>query len=112
LHPLEPVAGMDIGKVKQRYGDRITVVGNVDCTYILPHGTQKEVIDAVKETIAKGSPGGGHIISSSNSIHHGVNPENYKTMVQTARKYGKYPIVKELVKECGNQDYVKRILGT
>jgi len=108
LHPLEPVAGMDIGKVKQLYGNKIAVVGNVDCTYILPHGNEIEVVDAVKETIAKASPGGGHIISSSNSIHYGVKPENYRVMVQTARKYGKYPIDKELVEKHRNQSYRKK----
>jgi uroporphyrinogen decarboxylase len=112
LHPLEPVADMDIGKVKQRYGDRIAVIGNIDCSYVLPRGTVNEVSDAVKETIAKGSPGGGHILSSSNSIHLGVNPENYRTMVKVARKYGKYPINKELIKEYRNRDYISRILGT
>lgn len=111
LHPLEPVAGMDIGKVKQLYGNKIAVVGNVDCTYILPHGSENEVIDAVKETIAKASPSGGHIISSSNSIHYGVKPENYKVMVRTARKYGKYPIDKELVEKYAKQSYVRHLVG-
>lgn len=111
LHPLEPVAGMDIGKVKQLYGNRTAVVGNVDCTHILPHGTENEVVDAVKETIAKASPGGGHIISSSNSVHMGVRPENYRMMVQAARRYGKYPIDKELIEKYRNHSYVSRFVG-
>lgn len=106
LHPLEPLADMDIGKVKQHYGDRITVVGNIDCAYVLTQGTESEVVDAVKETIAKASPGGGHIVSSSNSIHLGVRPENYKAMVQAARRYGKYPIEKGLIDEYRGRDYV------
>lgn len=110
LHPLEPVAGMDIGRVKKLYGNRIAVIGNIDCTYILPHGTEAEVVDAVKETIAKASPGGGHIISSSNSIHPGVKPENYRTMVKAARKYGKYPIDKQLVEENKKRSYVSRLM--
>ncbi len=28
LNPMEPVAGMDIGEVKQKYGDRICLIGN------------------------------------------------------------------------------------
>lgn len=74
LHPNEPLAGMDIGEVKERYGHRIAVVGNVDCSMLLPLGTEEEVIEAVKETIAKASVGGGHILSSSNSIHPAVKP--------------------------------------
>jgi len=46
----------------------------------------------VKETIAAAAPGGGYVISSSNSIHPGCKPENYIAMVKAARKYGDYPI--------------------
>jgi len=74
LDPIEPIAGMDIGEVKKKYGKKIAVVGNVDCSYVLTLGNEKEVEDAVKETIAKASPGGGHIIASSNSIHPAVKP--------------------------------------
>jgi uroporphyrinogen decarboxylase len=45
----------------------------------------------VKETIIKAAPGGGYIISSSNSIHPGCKPENYLAMVEAARVYGQYP---------------------
>jgi uroporphyrinogen decarboxylase len=38
------------------------------------------------------APGGGYIISSSNTIHPGVKAENYIAMVRAAKKYGKYPI--------------------
>lgn len=38
------------------------------------------------------APGGGFLISSSNSIHPGVKPEYYLAMLETARKMGTYPI--------------------
>ena len=108
LDPIEPIAGMDIGEVKAKYGDRIALVGNVDCTEILPHGTREEVIDAVKETIAKASVGGGHIIASSNSIHPGVKPENYRTMVEAAHEFGVYPLDEKMVEEYRTRKYVSR----
>jgi uroporphyrinogen decarboxylase len=92
LHPNEPMAGMDIGEVKARYGDKVAVLGNVDCAMVLPYGSRDEVIEAVKETIAKASEGGGHILSSSNSIHPAVKASNFTTMVTAAREYGKYPL--------------------
>ena len=58
----------------------------------LPFGTVEEVEQSVRETIAAAAPGGGYIISSSNSIHPGCKPENYIAMVKAARKYGAYPI--------------------
>ncbi len=109
LDPIEPIAHMDIGEVKRRYGDRIAVCGNVDCTEILPHGTKEQVVDAVKETIAKASPGGGHILASSNSIHPGVKPENYRTMLEAAREWGAYPLDERMVEEYGKRNYAAEL---
>ncbi|MEW6359176.1 MAG: uroporphyrinogen decarboxylase family protein [Planctomycetota bacterium] len=109
IDPIEPIANMDIGEVKQKYKGRLAVCGNVDCTWILPHGTKQQVIDAVKETIAKASPGGGHILASSNSIHPGVKPENYRTMVETAREFGTYPLDEKMVAEYRRRSYVKEL---
>jgi uroporphyrinogen decarboxylase len=110
IDPIEPLAGMDIGEVKARYGDRIAVIGNVDCSIVLTQGTREEVEEAVKETIAKASPGGGHILASSNSIHPAVKPENYLAMVEAARKYGNYPIDQKLVAEYRQRSYIRRYI--
>lgn len=110
LDPIEPLAGMDIGEVKERYGDRIAVVGNVDCSVLLPYGRPEQVEEAVKETIAKASKGGGHVLASSNSIHPGVRPENYRAMVEAARKFGTYPLDPEMVEEYRTRNYIKELL--
>jgi uroporphyrinogen decarboxylase len=93
LNPMEPVAGMDIGRIKQLYGNRICLIGNIDCSYILSEAPLEEVEAAVRECIRAASPGGGHIISSSNAIHSAVKPENYRKMIEATRKHGIYPIV-------------------
>jgi len=105
LDPIEPVAGMDIGEVKERYGDRIALAGNVDCSHLLPEGTPEQVVEAVKETLAKGGVGGGLILASSNSIHPAVDPQNYRAMVKAARRYGRYPLDAAMVAEYRQRDY-------
>lgn len=110
IDPIEPIAGMDIGEVKNRYGDRIAVIGNVDCTEILTRGTADDVVNAVRETIAKASVGGGHILASSNSIHPGVRPENYAAMVGAARRFGVYPLDEEMVEEYSCRNYIEPYL--
>ncbi len=40
----------------------------------------------------EGGPGGGFILSSSNSIHAAVKPENYMAMLDTLKEYGRYPL--------------------
>ncbi len=92
INPIEPIAGMDIAEVKAKYGRKACVVGNIDCSHLLPHGTESEVTAAVKECIRKASFGGGHIICSSNSIHSSVNPRNYLAMIKAAKEYGHYPL--------------------
>jgi len=92
LHAIEPIAGMDIGRVKERWGNKIFLVGNIDCSHTLTIAPLRTVIKETKETIAKASVGGGHIMSSSNSLHNAVNIKNYLTMINTTKKYGRYPL--------------------
>jgi uroporphyrinogen decarboxylase len=108
IDPLEPIAGMDIGEVKSQYGDRVTLIGNVDCTELLPNGTTADVEDAVKETLAKAAPGGGYIMASSNSIHPAVKPENYRSMMATARRWGTYPLDASMIDTYRNRNYINR----
>jgi uroporphyrinogen decarboxylase len=91
LHPIQPQC-MDIKAVKAHVQKRACIIGNIDCAYLLPYGTEAEVVDAVKETIRAVAPGGGYVISSSNSIHPGCNPKNVLAMFKAARQYGRYPI--------------------
>jgi len=92
LDPIDPLAGMDLAEVKAKYGHRIAVKGNVDCADLMTFGTPEDVIAATRDALRKGAPGGGYILSSSNSIHSSVKPENYLAMIQTLEKYGRYPI--------------------
>jgi uroporphyrinogen decarboxylase len=49
------------------------------------------------------SIGGGHIISSSNSIHRGISPVNYKAFLEAVKEFGAYPLdVERLKAAAGN----------
>jgi len=89
---IEPRAGMDIERIKREYGDRLTLIGNVDCSTVLVDGPRDAVVEQTRNIIQTAAPGGGFLISSSNSIHPGVNPEYYLAMLETAREVGTYPI--------------------
>ena len=90
LDPIDPQGGMDLAEVKAKYGNRVALKGNVDCAHLLSFGTKDEVIEATKKALKQGMPGGGFILSSSNSIHSAVKPENYAVMVQTVKEFGSY----------------------
>ena len=92
LHPIDPMAGMDLGEAKERYGHKICLMGNVNCGATLSWGTLDEVREEAKTCIRKAAYGGGYICASSNSIHSGVKPENYVAMMQANKEYGAYPL--------------------
>jgi uroporphyrinogen decarboxylase len=90
LNPLEPQAGMDLKKVKDTYGGKICLLGNIDCKELLPAGTTDQIEAAVKQAIDVAAGGGGYILCDSNSLHPGVNPENCIAMFEATKKYGLY----------------------
>ena len=90
LNPLEPIAGMDLEKLKPQYGDRVCLVGNIDCGELLCHGTREQIEAAVAEAIRVAAPGGRYMLASSNSIHAGVSPQNFRVMIETGRRLGTY----------------------
>jgi uroporphyrinogen decarboxylase len=90
LNPLEPQAGMHLGEVKAHCGDRLCLLGNIDCRELLPNGTPEQVEAAVVQAIQDAGRGGGLVISSSNSLHPGVDPDNCIAMFEATRKHGSY----------------------
>jgi len=92
LHPIDPMAGMDIGEAKATFGDKVCLCGNVSCAFSLVSGTEEEVREETREVIRKAGKGGGLICMSSNSVHSGVNPRNYLAMVKAIREFGQYPL--------------------
>lgn len=88
LGEIEGDAGMDLGKLKQKYG-HLTFWGNLSC-HLLRTGTKAEVIKATKKCIDQAAEGGGYILGTSNSVLPGTPPENVVAMYETAREYGKY----------------------
>ena len=91
-HSIEPTAGMDIAKVKREYGDRITLLGNIDCGDVLVNGTPEQIREATRAVIRAAAPGGGFVLASSNAIHDAIAMENLQAMLETGREYGTYPI--------------------
>lgn len=89
FHPIQPQC-MDLAQVKWHTWGKIAIFGNVDCLDLLVFGTPEQVEAETKRVISIASRGGGHILSSSNSLHPGCKPENVVAMFRAARMYGSY----------------------
>lgn len=83
--PLEP-AYMDLKMVRDYSGGRLGVMGNVDVD-LLSRGTPQQVRAATTELLRRVSPGGGHIVSSGNTIASYVRGENLMAMIETVKGY-------------------------
>jgi len=96
LHSLDPQAGVDILQVKRLYGNRVCLIGNVNCA-LLQTGTDQQVVESARYALHSGMPGAGYIFSTSNCVYTGMPLERYQLMLSVWEKEGNYP-------EIGKQD--------
>ena len=88
---IQPRIGMDLKLLKERYGEKLTFVGGVNCE-TLTMGSAEEVEEEVKYAIRHAARGGGFAMCSGNTLMPGTKYENYLAMVAANRKYGSYPV--------------------
>jgi len=89
LHSIDPQAGVDIAEVKRLHGDKVCLIGNVNCGK-LDTGTDEEVIESARYALRSGMPGGGYIFSTSNCIYTGMRLARYELMLDVWRREGNY----------------------
>jgi len=90
LHSLDPQGGVDIAEIKQLYGNRVCLIGNVHCGK-LDTGTPDDAREAARYALRHGMPGGGYIFSTSNCVYTGMPLSQYEVMLDVWRKEGNYP---------------------
>jgi len=87
---LEPTAGNDLGVLKEKYGDKLSFIGNMDCSILLPFGTVEEVVEETKKILKAGMPGGGFMFSPCTDLTDSCKLENAEAMLEVVKKYGVY----------------------
>jgi uroporphyrinogen decarboxylase len=91
IHPIQPNV-MDIKHIKATYGKRLTLLGNINLEFPLSLGTPDDVREEVRIRIKEIAPGGGYLVSSSNSITSFVPIENFRAMIEAVFEFGRYPV--------------------
>jgi len=69
LQAIDPVAGMDMRRVKQQVGGRICLCGNVDCG-LLVTGPEQAIYDLTRDLVLDCKDGGGFVLGASNAVFH------------------------------------------
>jgi hypothetical protein len=87
-------AGMDLKKLKNQYGNHITLFGNMDCGNLLSFGSPEEIRNTTVRCIEDGLGRGGHIFTASNAITASVPLTNYLAMVSAYRDFFHLPALK------------------
>ncbi|MHC1739039.1 MAG: uroporphyrinogen decarboxylase family protein [Ignavibacteriaceae bacterium] len=88
MHPIEPKA-MEIKDVKAKYGDKLSLMGNIDVD-LLARGTKDEIRKNVLKNIEEVGYNGGYCVGSGNSIPDYVKLENYLTMLETVKEFNQH----------------------
>jgi uroporphyrinogen decarboxylase len=101
FNPIQPNS-MDIDEVKQKWGKKLCLIGNINLDSTLTLGTPQDVRAEVYERIRTIGPGGGYMVASSNSITDYVPLENMKALIDATFEFGRYPINLEKAGVKGN----------
>jgi uroporphyrinogen decarboxylase len=91
-HPVERGAGMDLREVKQSFGEKICLIGNVNNKTTLVSGSVDDVRSETIDCLRAAAPGGGYILASDHSLKDDMPNENIFALYETGRRYGEYPI--------------------
>lgn len=94
LNPIEPTTanpGYSIFEIKRKYGDRLTIVGNVSPT-MLATGSIAEIEAYTTRLMRECAPGGGYILASGHSINPAVTLDRWQAMLRIRDTLGVYPI--------------------
>lgn len=88
LNPIQPEC-MDIAKLKEMYGDRLSFWGGIGVQTTMPFGTPDDVRVAVRQLIRDAGKGGGLLVAPAHLIERDVPWRNVEALVEAAYTYGK-----------------------
>lgn len=88
---IQASAGMDIGKLKQRVGDKLCLWGGIWHEHIIL-GNVDDIRNDARYAFERAAPGGGFIMGSTHSLAVGAKRENVLEMKRCRDEWGSYPI--------------------
>jgi hypothetical protein len=86
INPMETLAGMDIKKVRGKYGHKIFITGGIDVSQLMTYGTPEEVECTCKQAIID-TDGVGYFLGSTTELHNNVKTENILAMIKVASNF-------------------------
>lgn len=79
--------GKVIRYLKESYGDKFILIGNMDMSTVMPLASPAEVAWVTKDILASGAPGGGFVFACCTDITDATPLENIIAMRESYRKH-------------------------
>jgi len=79
---------MPVAEFKQRYGDRIAVLGGADVDYLSRHNPQ-QIRRYVRGILEACAPGGGYALGTGNSVANYIPVANYLALLDELARYNR-----------------------
>jgi len=83
---LQSIPDMEIGSLKAEFGGRLCLWGGIALEHLI-QGTPQDVRRNVRESLARGAPGGGFILGPSHSIAKGTRYDNFMALLDEFDKW-------------------------
>jgi len=90
INPVEFHVGLDPVKLRDKYGDRLALLGGMDNAHILPRGDRAEIKEHVLSILATGRDGG--LVIGTHSIAPDISIETMEYVRSLVLQYGTYPM--------------------
>ena len=85
-----PMGDADPSVMKEKYGDRVCLMGGIDVVNEICRGTPESIRRLTRDRMNIYKPGGRYIHDGSNSIPWETPVENVRAWADAAREYGEY----------------------
>ena len=85
-----PMGDADPAILKERYGDKVCIMGGVDAVNEIYLGDPASIREMVSDRLEIMKPGGGYILDGSNSLVWETPAENVKAFVEAGIEFGSY----------------------
>lgn len=101
VNPLEipPMGDCGLFDIKQKYGGKLALMGNLHTTNVMLRGSVKDVRQSSLQAILDAGEGGGFVLSTGDQCGRDTPDENIREMVKVCKEFGNYPLDKGGINE-------------
>jgi len=85
-----PTGDVDLAEVKKKFGQKISLRGNVNSIHIMLNGKPADVEKDIIRCMESAKEGGGYILGVGDQTPYHTSEENLRAFVEYGKKYGKY----------------------